>query len=79
VPLVSWFRGPLKSRVRAAVLGERLAATGLFDGAILKQLVEQHESGLRDHSAPLWSLLMFDAFLNQVTSSSAEQDRRLSA
>ena len=66
VPLASWFRGPLRDRVRAAVLGERLAATGFFEGALLKQLVEQHESGVRDHSAPLWSLLMFDGFMRQV-------------
>ena len=30
VPLARWFRGPLKQRVRDAVLGERLAATGWF-------------------------------------------------
>jgi asparagine synthase (glutamine-hydrolysing) len=63
VPLASWFRGPLKQRVRDAVLGPRLADSGLFNSATLQRLVEQHQSGARDHSAPLWSLLMFDAFL----------------
>jgi asparagine synthase (glutamine-hydrolysing) len=63
VPLASWFRGPLKQRVRDAVLGERLADSGLFNPATLRRLVEQHQSGMRDHSAPLWSLLMFEAFL----------------
>ena len=58
-----WFRGPLKQRVRDAVLGERLADSGLFDPATLRRLVDQHQSGVRDHSAPLWSLLMFEAFL----------------
>jgi asparagine synthase (glutamine-hydrolysing) len=63
VPLVNWFRGPLRQRVREAVLGERLLDTGMFDRRLLAQLVDQHQSGARDHSAPLWSLLMFDAFL----------------
>ena len=63
VPLANWFRGPLKQRVRDAVLGERLADSGLFNPATLRRLVEQHQSGMRDHSAPLWSLLMFEAFL----------------
>jgi asparagine synthase (glutamine-hydrolysing) len=63
VPLVNWFRGPLKRRVREAVLGERLLDTGLFDRRILQRLLDEHQSGARDHSAPLWSLLMFDAFL----------------
>jgi asparagine synthase (glutamine-hydrolysing) len=66
VPLASWFRGPLKARVRDAVLGERLASTGWFDRRYLEQLIDEHQSGARDHSAPLWTLLMFEAFLRNV-------------
>jgi len=29
-------------------------------------LLESHTSGARDYSAPLWTLLMFDAFLANV-------------
>ncbi|MCX8006022.1 MAG: asparagine synthase C-terminal domain-containing protein, partial [Burkholderiaceae bacterium] len=63
VPLASWFRGPLRQRVRDALLGQRLARTGLFNPAYLEHLVTRHESGARDYSAPIWALLMFDAFL----------------
>ena len=63
VPLARWFRGPLRERVRDAVLGERLADTGLFNPGYLKRLVDDHQSGLRDYSSPLWALLMFEAFL----------------
>jgi asparagine synthase (glutamine-hydrolysing) len=66
VPLGSWFRGPLRRRMSDAVLGPRLAATGLFNPRCLKSLVDAHVSGARDFSAPLWSLLMFDAFLKNV-------------
>ena len=66
VPLARWFRGPLRQRVRGALLGDRLAATGYFDRAYLERLVQQHESQRFDHSAPLWTLLMFDAFLRSV-------------
>jgi len=66
VPLARWFRGPLKQRVRDAVLGERLLATGWFNPVYLHHLVEAHQSGARDYSAPLWTLLMFEAFLRQV-------------
>ena len=31
VPLARWFRGPLRQRVRDAILGPRLAATGFFN------------------------------------------------
>jgi asparagine synthase (glutamine-hydrolysing) len=63
VPLSSWFRGPLKQRVQQALLGETLRSSGWFDEAYLHHLVSQHQSGLRDYSAPIWSLLMFEAFL----------------
>ncbi|GHT82215.1 amidotransferase 1, exosortase A system-associated [Betaproteobacteria bacterium] len=66
VPLARWFRGPLRQRVRESVLGETLAATGIFAPVYLRHLVEAHQSGARDYSAPLWSLLMFEAFLRRL-------------
>jgi len=66
VPLARWFRGPLKQRVRDAVLGARLLDTGWFEPATLRRLVDEHQSGNHNHSAPLWTLLMFEAFLRQV-------------
>ena len=66
VPLARWFRGPLKDRVRQAVLGSRLAETGWFNREYLQHLVDAHQSGARDYSAPLWTLLMFEAFLRNV-------------
>jgi len=72
VPLARWFRGPLRARVRDAVLGPRLAATGLFNAATLRELVDAHQAGTRDYSAPLWSLLMFEAFLRNALEESDE-------
>lgn len=66
VPLARWFRGPLAERLREAVCGERLAATGLFNAKYLRHLVDAHQSGRRDYSASLWALLMFDAFLRNA-------------
>jgi asparagine synthase (glutamine-hydrolysing) len=66
VPLARWLRGPLKQRVRDALLGERMLASGMFNVDVLRQLVVQHESGQHDHSTPLWTLLMFDAFLGRA-------------
>jgi asparagine synthase (glutamine-hydrolysing) len=72
VPLARWFRGPLRQRVRDAVLGERLADTGWFDRSTLVELVDAHQHGRRDHSAALWSLLMFEAFLRRVGQGDSE-------
>ncbi|MET0682019.1 MAG: XrtA/PEP-CTERM system amidotransferase [Casimicrobiaceae bacterium] len=66
VPLAQWFRGPLKRRVRESVLGPGLLGTGWFNEPYLRHLVDAHQSGARDYSAPLWTLLMFEAFLRNV-------------
>jgi len=63
VPLARWLRGPLKARLANACRGERLAATGNFDMDFLNRMLNAHQAGRRDFSAPLWSILMFDAFL----------------
>ena len=65
VPLASWFRGPLKQRVRESLLGANLLDTGIFNQHYLMQLVDDHQSGRRDYSGPIWSLLMFEAFLRK--------------
>ena len=79
VPLARWFRGPLRQRVRDAVLGERLATTGWFNARQLAQLVDAHQSGARDHSAVLWSLLMFEAFLRKVVDAGSGSSSRSEA
>lgn len=66
VPLAAWFRGPLRDKVKAALLGERMLDSGWFDPMVLRTMVDQHQAGLRDFSAPIWSLLMFESFLRQA-------------
>lgn len=63
IPLGAWLRGPLREQVRAAVLDPALLDTGIFNEEYLKQMVDQHNAGTRDHTVSLWSVLMFDAFL----------------
>ena len=66
VPLAAWFRGPLRERMRRAVLGTTLADTGIFERRVLQQFVDSHLSGARDNSATLWTLLMFESFLRNI-------------
>jgi asparagine synthase (glutamine-hydrolysing) len=65
VPLASWFRGPLRDRVRESLLGPRMLDSGIFDSGFLQQVVDQHQSGRRNFSDPIWTLLMFEAFLRR--------------
>jgi asparagine synthase (glutamine-hydrolysing) len=73
VPLSAWFRGPLRDKVRQALCGPTLAETGMFEPRTVATLVAEHQSGLREHSSALWSLLMFESFLRQVHEGSAAQ------
>jgi asparagine synthase (glutamine-hydrolysing) len=61
VPIGKWFRGPLRQRLRESLLEGGLAQTGMFNQGYLEKLVNDHQSGLREYSAPLWSLMMFQA------------------
>jgi asparagine synthase (glutamine-hydrolysing) len=66
MPVAKWLRGPLKQRLEAAVLGPAMAESGCFDMDFLRLMLDQHQAGIRDHSAGLWSLLMYESFLRQA-------------
>ncbi len=66
VPLAEWFRGPLKDHVEKHLLSDTLLDTGYFDKNQIKKMIKEHQSGVRDHSAPIWATLMFESFLEHV-------------
>jgi asparagine synthase (glutamine-hydrolysing) len=66
VPLATWFRGSLERRLDEVVSGQRLRDSGFFDPDGLARLLLEHRTKKRDHSAILWSLLMFDGFLRSA-------------
>jgi len=66
VPLARWMRGPLRNRMHQALLRGPMLDSGLINGQEVRQLVQEHESGRSDHSTPIWSLMMFDAFLRNT-------------
>ncbi|MBQ0719375.1 MAG: amidotransferase 1, exosortase A system-associated [Gammaproteobacteria bacterium] len=66
VPLAQWFRGPLKEKLRSGLLDGGLSETGMFNNKSLEKLFNQHQSGQRDNSASLWTLLMFNESLKKL-------------
>jgi asparagine synthase (glutamine-hydrolysing) len=65
-PLRGVFHGDGARFVREALSSGEMVDCGLFDLATLSRIVEEHASGLSDHSKMLWSLLMFQGFLKEV-------------
>jgi len=76
VPLARWFRGPLRERLRQALLDGELGPTGFFERRYLEHLLEAHQSGRREYSGPLWTLVMFEAFLRREKSVATEPPGR---
>jgi asparagine synthase (glutamine-hydrolysing) len=66
VPLADWFRGPLKQKLRDTLLSEEMRNSGLFNMNTITQWLDDHQSGRREYSAPLWTLLMFASFYKQA-------------
>lgn len=66
IPLAASFKGELRDRVHSAVTSDILLDTGFFDPSYLRTVVDEHQSGIREHSAIIWSVLMFESFLRQV-------------
>ncbi|GAA0369559.1 amidotransferase 1, exosortase A system-associated [Bowmanella denitrificans] len=65
VPLADWFRGPLKERLYDGLLSKQMSESGYFSQTRLKGLIDEHIAGVRDNSAALWTLMMFESFLRQ--------------
>jgi len=75
--LASHFSGAGAARVRKALLGEAMMDCGLLDRDTISTMIDAHESGSRDYSQPLWTLLMFEGFLSEVHYAGAGASRAL--
>ncbi|MDX2367669.1 MAG: amidotransferase 1, exosortase A system-associated [Colwellia sp.] len=65
IPVAQWFRGPLKEKLYNGLLSEQMEKCGYFDMNQLRKLIDQHVKGIKDNSAPLWTLMMFESFMRQ--------------
>jgi asparagine synthase (glutamine-hydrolysing) len=64
-PIGAWFRGAYRSVIDDYALGARSLDRGVFDPAVVRNLVAEHQSGARDHSQRLWSLVNFEMWARQ--------------
>ena len=69
LPIAAWFRGDLKQKVKEDILSDQMLNSGYFNPDYLRRLVKDHQSGLRDYSAPLWTLMIFSRFMKKHHSS----------
>lgn len=65
IPVGQWLRGPLKQWADDLIATDRLKREGYLNHETVSKVWKEHLSGRYDHTAKLWSVLMFQAWLEQ--------------
>jgi asparagine synthase (glutamine-hydrolysing) len=65
IPIGQWLRGPLRDWAESLIDEQRLQTEGYFRPVPIRQAWADHLSGRRDNTAKLWSILMFQAWLEK--------------
>jgi len=65
IPIGQWLRGPLREWAENLLSAQRLQTEGFLRPAPIRQAWAEHLCGKRDHTAKLWSVLMFQAWLEK--------------
>jgi asparagine synthase (glutamine-hydrolysing) len=68
IPLATWLRGPLKERISDVVASSPLWQTGALDRGTFEGWNRDHQALRRDHSKPLWALLVLDHWFRRYYS-----------
>jgi asparagine synthase (glutamine-hydrolysing) len=67
IPIGEWLRGPLRSWAEELLDEERLRAEGYLDAELIRNTWAQHLSGRHDWTPKLWSILMFQSWLEATS------------
>ncbi len=66
IPVGEWLRGPLRPWAESLLDEQRLKSEGYFYPAPIRRKWAEHLAVQGDHTASLWSVLMFQAWLETV-------------
>jgi asparagine synthase (glutamine-hydrolysing) len=65
IPVAKWFRGELRELVHDSLAEPRLRQQGIFQPQAVARILQEHLRGTKDNRKPLWTLFMFQQWLDQ--------------
>ncbi len=66
VPLDHWFRNEMKEELTDLLSAERIKKQGIFDAKYVENIVAEHMSGKMNRKGELWSLYVFEKWMDNV-------------
>lgn len=79
VPVQEWINQQLRERMHDVLSDHRTRQRGYVNPQYLDVLLGEHERGRRDHSTPLWALLMLELWHRQFVDEAGLRARRRGA
>lgn len=70
-PIAEWLRGALREWAEDLLSQDSLLRSGVLIAKPIREIWGEHARGRRDHSARLWTILMFQAWHSRVSSRTA--------
>ena len=64
IPIAEWLKGRLNPLMHEMLSSDRLKAQGLFNAEYVQRLIREHESGVASHHKELWTLLVFQLWID---------------
>jgi asparagine synthase (glutamine-hydrolysing) len=67
IPLGNWLRGPMRDWAESLLAEDRLEKEGYLHPSPIRKKWKEHLTGQRDHTSCLWTVLMFQAWLEEAS------------
>jgi asparagine synthase (glutamine-hydrolysing) len=65
IPATHWLRGAWMQQSNDLIIGPRTLARGIFRESFLRRVIDEHQTGKRDNSSIMWSLMMLELWFRE--------------
>jgi len=65
IPVAKWVKGPLKDLFQDFLAPDRIGREGFLNAEYVTKLLEDHLAGKKDNRKQLWTLLVWELWLNR--------------